>query len=245
MEYSIRSIFNWSGGKDSSLCLHHVLQEQKYKVEKLITTLSGDTRRVSMHGVREELLQQQAHSLGLPLQKIFLPQNADMQTYNELMEDSLRMLHQQGITHAIYGDINLEDLRIYREKQLEQVQMKAVFPLWNRPTAEVVKEFLQLGFKAVLVCVNERLLDASFAGRVLDEELLHDLPVGVDPAGENGEFHTFVFDGPIFREPIRYIVGERVRRTYAPTSAPDKDDAKQETKSAYDSTFWFCDLLPA
>lgn len=239
------SIFNWSGGKDSSLCLHHVLQDKKYKVEKLITTLSGPTQRVSMHGVRQELLQQQAQSIGLPLQQIFLPQNASMSAYDEIMEHSLREQQQQGVTHAIYGDINLADLRAYRERQLEKVNLQPVFPLWNRPTKELVQEFLQLGFKAVVVCVNGRLLDASFAGRVLDKTFLQDLPASVDPAGENGEFHTFVFDGPIFKQPVLYRLGETVHKTYAPAADPDDNCFQQEEKPVFDTSFWFQDLLPA
>lgn len=241
----IPSIFNWSGGKDSALCLHHVLQGKKYKVEKLITTLSGATQRVSMHGVRQELLQQQAQSTGLPLQQIFLPENASMSAYDEIMEHSMREQQQQGITHAIFGDINLEDLRAYRERQLEKVNLQPVFPLWNRPTKELVQEFLQLGFKAVVVCVNERVLDASFAGRVLDDSFLQDLPANVDPAGENGEFHTFVFDGPVFRHPILYTQGEAVRKSYTPAAAPDDNCFKQEEEPVFDTAFWFRDLLPA
>lgn len=247
----IPSIFNWSGGKDSSLCLHHVLREKKFKVEKLITTLSGATQRVTMHGVRQELLLQQAISIGLPLQQLFLPENASMDTYDLLMESSMREQQQQGITHAIFGDINLEDLRAYREKQLEKVNLQAVFPLWNRPTKELVEEFLQLGYKAVVVCVNERLLDASFAGRILDEAFLQDLPSNVDPAGENGEFHTFVFDGPVFSKPIPYTLGETVRKSYPPAATSEEDcfqqeDCfKQEEKPVFDTAFWFRDLLPA
>lgn len=240
----IPSVFNWSGGKDSSLCLHHVLQGKKYEVRKLLTTLSGASQRVSMHGVRQELLQQQASYIGLPLQQVFLPENAGMTVYNELMAQSMQAQQQEGITHAIFGDINLADLRAYREGQLAQVGMEAVFPLWNRPTSELVQEFLQLGFKAVVVCVNARVLDASFAGRILDKRFLQDLPPTVDPAGENGEYHTFVYDGPIFREPVRYTLGENVRKTYPPASDPDDNCFKQEPKPMYDNAFWFRDLLP-
>ncbi|GAB3830710.1 Dph6-related ATP pyrophosphatase [Pontibacter rugosus] len=240
-----KSIFNWSGGKDSSLCLHHVLQERQYKVEKLLTTLSGATQRVSMHGVREELLDSQAHSIGIPLQKVYLPEQASMSAYNELMEQTLSPFQKQGITHAIFGDINLEDLRTYREQQLQQVNLQALFPLWGQPTLQITRTFINLGFKAVVVCVNEKLLDASFAGRLLDESFLQDLPASVDPAGENGEFHTFVFDGPIFKEPVKYSLGEKVRKTYAPAADPDDNCYKKEAKPVFDTAFWFCDLLPA
>ncbi|MFD2247224.1 diphthine--ammonia ligase [Pontibacter ruber] len=241
----MKCIFNWSGGKDSALCLHHVLQEGKYEVEALLTTLSNTNRRVTMHGVRQELLQQQAQSIGLPLQQVLLPENAGIDAYNELMQVSLRPLWEQGIKQSIYGDINLEDLRKYREEQLAHVGMQAVFPLWGRPTHELVREFIHLGFKAVVVCVNARLLDASFTGRLLDEQFLKDLPAGVDPAGENGEYHTFVFDGPIFKEPVKYKLSERVHRTYGASAKPDDDCFAKAATPIYDTGFWFCDLLPA
>lgn len=241
----MQSVFNWSGGKDSALCLHQVLQEGTYKIEKLLTTLSATTQRITMHGVRQELLERQAQSINLPLQQVLLPENTGMSAYNELMESALRPSRQAGITHAIFGDIHLQDLRAYREKQLAQVGMQAVFPLWGRPTGALVREFIQAGFKAVVVSINERVLDSSFAGRQLDEAFLSDLPPHADPCGENGEYHTFVYDGPIFREPIKYKLGARVRKTYGPPAAgADGNCHKKEDKPAYDTAFWFCDLLP-
>jgi uncharacterized protein (TIGR00290 family) len=162
-----------------------------------------------------------------------------------VMQNTMQSLKAQGITHAIFGDINLEDLRQYREQQLAQAGMQAVFPLWERPTDEVVREFISLGFKAVVVCVNARLLDESFTGRLLDEAFLRDLPAGVDPAGENGEFHTFVFDGPIFKEPVRYKLGEKVLHTYGAPADPDENCFSKDDQKTYDTGFWFCDLLPA
>ncbi|MHC2990093.1 ATP-binding domain-containing protein [Pontibacter sp. HJ8] len=241
----MHSIFNWSGGKDSALCLHHVLQQNRYTVDALLTTLSGATRRITMHGVRQELLEQQAQRIGIPLQQLMLPEDASMSAYNDLMEKTMRSLKGQGITHAIFGDINLEDLRQYREHQLEEVGIEAVFPLWGRPTHELVREFIALGFKAVVVCVNARLLDESFAGRLLDERFLEDLPAGIDPAGENGEFHTFVFDGPLFKAPVLYSLGEKVLRRYGVPADPDDNCFAKEDKPAYDTGFWFCDMLPA
>ncbi|WP_114779447.1 Dph6-related ATP pyrophosphatase [Botryobacter ruber] len=241
----MKSVFNWSGGKDSSLCLYHVLQQQKYEVAALLTTLSSATRRISMHGVRQELLEQQAKNIGLPLQQLYLPENASMSDYNRLLDEKLQELKQQGVTTAIFGDINLQDLREYREQQMAQAGMEAVFPLWERPTDELVREFLDLGFKAVVVCVNGKLLDRSFAGRLLDEAFLHDLPPNVDPCGENGEFHTFVFDGPIFREPVQYTLGEVVHKTYGVPADPDDNCFSKDAPPTYDTSFWFCDLLPA
>ncbi|QCR21189.1 diphthine--ammonia ligase [Pontibacter sp. SGAir0037] len=241
----MRSIFNWSGGKDSALCLHHVLQDKSCQVEALLTTFSGSTNRVTMHGVRQELLVRQAASIDIPLTKVSLPEGVGMEGYNQLMQEAWLPFQKRGITHAIFGDINLEDLRQYRENQLAKVGIKAHFPLWGIPTATLVHDFISTGFKAVVVCVNERLLDGSFAGRMLDEKFLQDLPAGVDPCGENGEFHTFVFDGPIFKEPVAFQLGERVRKTYGPPANADDSCYDKDKAPDYDTGFWFCDLLPA
>ncbi|MFD2515033.1 diphthine--ammonia ligase [Pontibacter locisalis] len=238
-------VFNWSGGKDSALCLYHTLKEQQYKVQLLLTTLSSTTNRITMHGVRQDLLEQQSVSLSIPLKQVMLSESASIASYNNLMHQTMLGLKEQGISHAIFGDINLEDLRQYREQQLAQVGIEAVFPLWGRPTKELVQEFIDLGFKAVVVSVNARLLDESFVGRILDNSFLNDLPEGVDPAGENGEYHTFVFDGPLFKRPIKYTLGEKVLKTYgAPADASD-NCFKEEDKQVYDTSFWFCDLIPS
>ncbi|WP_299820796.1 diphthine--ammonia ligase [uncultured Pontibacter sp.] len=240
----MKSFFNWSGGKDAALCLYHTLQQKQYDVELLLTTLSSVTKRVTMHGVRQELLEQQATSIGLPLQKILLPEDASMAAYDNTMKNALLPLQNQEFTHAIFGDINLEDLRLYREQQLAQVNMQAVFPLWGKPTKMLVREFIDLGFKAVVVSANARVLNESFVGRILDHDFIDDLPATVDPAGENGEYHTFVFDGPIFRNPVKYTLGEKVLKTYGvPATAADAC-FKTEAKPSYDTSFWFCDLLP-
>ncbi|WP_187261980.1 Dph6-related ATP pyrophosphatase [Pontibacter beigongshangensis] len=232
----MKSVFNWSGGKDSALCLHRTQQDSTYIIDRLLTTLSNATRRITMHGVRQELLEQQALQIGLPLQQMLLPDNTGMEAYNHLMATTMQQLQQEGISHAIFGDINLQDLRDYREQQLAKVGLKAVFPLWEQPTDELVREFIALGFKAVVVSVNARLLNASFAGRLLDESFLDDLPAGVDPCGENGEFHSFVFDGPIFKAPVNYSLGERVLKQYGVSA---------DETAGYDTGFWFQDLLPA
>lgn len=241
----MQSVFNWSGGKDSALCLYHTLKQKQFNVKYLLTTLSAATKRVTMHGVRLELLQQQAESIGIPLHQVILPENPTMETYNRLMLETTQILKDNGITHSIFGDINLEDLRQYREQQLAQVGLIAIFPLWGRPTGELVREFIALGFKAVVVSINARLLDESFVGRLLDESFLNDLPDNVDPAGENGEYHTFVFDGPIFNKPVKYTLGEKVLKTYGVPEDTSDSCFKKEDKPAYDTSFWFCDLLPA
>jgi uncharacterized protein (TIGR00290 family) len=178
-----------------------------------------------MHGVRRSLLEAQAGSIGMPLHTIELPEQPGMEEYDKAMRDKVLALKSDGYTHAVFGDIFLEDLRKYREEKLSAVDMQGVFPLWKRDTGELMREFLGLGFKAIIVCVNEKCLDKSFCGRLIDESFVHDLPAGVDVCGENGEYHSFVFDGPVFKDPIPFTRGEVVRRTYQ------------------EHGFYFCDLL--
>lgn len=223
---------NWSSGKDATLALYYVQQGNDYNVEKLFTTLSADKGRISMHGVRKELLLEQVKNLGIPLQIADLSTDTSLKTYNEVMEKECLKLKNEAFTHSIFGDIFLEDLREYREHQLKEIGIKCVFPLWKRDTSELIQEFLDWGFKAIVVCTNSKYLKDSFCGRVIDEEFLKDLPANVDPCGENGEFHTFVFDGPIFTNPVNFKIGEKQIRTY------DSQDGK------WDSRFCYCDLLP-
>ncbi len=238
-----KSFFNWSGGKDSSLALYHALNDKNYAIEKLVTNVNNQYRRISMHGVREELLDQQAKCIDIPLQKLVLPDQPSMAEYEDQMMQTMRQLHNEKFTHSVFGDIFLEDLKIYREKQLAKVQMTAVFPLWKRDTTELIREFIDLGFKTIVVCVKAELLDESFAGRVIDKDFLKDLPPNVDACGENGEFHTFVFDGPIFKKPISFQIGEKVFREYiAPENDKDKCFASLPV-TASSIGFWFCDLL--
>jgi len=239
-----KTYFNWSSGKDSSLALYLILKQGEYDISKLVTTINKDYQRISMHGLREELLDRQVESLGIPIQKIYFPKQVSMELYNETIGDVVLGLKNEGYTHCIFGDIFLEDLRQYREDQLNKVGIKGVFPLWKRDTKALFLEFLQLGFKAITVCVNAKYLDQSFCGRVLDEDFLKDLPPGVDPCGENGEFHTFVYDGPIFKKPINFSVGDKVKRGYEPAKNKEDqcfidDDGKQ-----WDTSFWYCDLIP-
>ncbi len=233
----IKAYMNWSGGKDSAFCLHEVLQKKEYQVACLLTSMNNAYDRVSIHGVRRSLLEAQASSTGIPLQTFELSENPGMQEYEQRMQQKIIELKKQGCTHAIFGDIFLEDIRAYRENNLEQSNIKAVFPIWKKNTSLLAKEFIEAGFKAIVVCVNERYLDKSFCGRLLDDSFFNDLPSGVDPCGENGEYHSFVFDGPIFTAPVKFIKGELVYRKY---DAPQiKDEA---SPSSYG--FYFYDLLP-
>ncbi len=221
-------VFNWSGGKDSTLALHYILQQPEFDVTCLMTTVNELFSRISMHGVRVSLLVAQAESLGLPLHQIRLPEMPGMEEYEKAMVHHLNLFKTKGVTHSIFGDIFLEDLKIYREKKLAELEMYALFPLWKQDTTAIIKEFVRLGYKTVVVCAKEGLED--LCGRIIDESFLDDLPEGIDPCGENGEFHTFVFDGPIFKWPIKFELGERVFKKYAIS----------ENK---ESGFWFIDLL--
>ncbi len=242
-------IFNWSSGKDSSLCLYKILQEQKYDVMCLLTSLSEQYQRISMHGVRVELLEAQAKSIDIPLVKMYIPEMPTMESYENSMRTILTDLKTKGATTSVFGDIFLEDLRAYRETKLAEIHLKGLFPLWKVPTNQLIQEFIDLGFKAIITCVNEKYLDKSFAGRIIDQDFLIDLPKNVDPCGENGEFHTFVFDGPIFKTPISFEKGEIVYRKYTPTK--DDNDTSYDcsiskndsNENPFDTGFWYCDLL--
>lgn len=238
----MKAYINWSGGKDSSLALYHTLNDKNYSVEKLLTNVSGEYQRISMHGVREELLEQQATAIGIPLQKLVLSDQPSMEDYETYMTKAMNQLQQERFTHSVFGDIFLEDLKIYRESQLTKVGMTAVFPLWKRNTTELIHEFIDLGFKTIVVCVNEKYLDKSFCGRIIDEDFIRDLPENVDVCGENGEFHTFVFDGPIFNNPIAFAKGEIIYRKYA--APKQQSDNCFQPAVVEDYGFYFCDLLP-
>lgn len=239
---AFKSFFNWSGGKDSALALYHILNNREYSVEKLLTNLNDQFRRISMHGVRETLLEQQADAIGISLQKIFVGDQPSMSDYETKMTKTINQLHQKSFTHSVFGDIFLEDLKKYRESQLAKTGMSAVFPLWKKNTTELIYQFIDLGFKAIVVCVNEKFLNKSFCGRIIDRNFINDLPKNVDVCGENGEFHTFVFDGPIFMKPIVFTKGEMVYRKYAaPKRAVNNCFQAPETE---DYGFYFCDLLP-
>ena len=215
-------LFCWSGGKDSAVALHTLLQQNDLRVTALQTTVTEGYERISMHGVRRELLVQQAESIGLPLHEVRIPPQCVNPIYEARMEEALQIRYEQGIRKVAFGDIFLEDLRAYREKNLARIGMTALFPIWKQDTRELVRRFHSQRFRAIAVCIDSKALDSSFAGRELDESFFRDLPPNADPCGENGEFHTFVFDGPIFRWPILARTGEIVHR----------------------DGFVFCDLLP-
>lgn len=234
-----RAYFNWSGGKDSTLALWKVLKEKEFKVEYLLTSMNRFHDRVSMHGLRRNLLEAQARSLTISLTTVELPEEPSMAEYEMALIDKINWIKEHGITHSIFGDIFLEDLKIYREQKLASAGIQCVFPIWKSDTKNLIMEFLDEGFKAIVICINEKFLDKSFCGRMIDENFLNDLPPMVDPCGENGEFHSFVYDGPMFKYRIPFVKGEVVYKEYR---APGKPDDIPGPKENYG--FYFCDLLP-
>ncbi|HUU64344.1 MAG TPA: diphthine--ammonia ligase [Dehalococcoidia bacterium] len=213
-------LLSWSGGKDSALALHAISQDQRYEIVGLLTTVTEDYHRISMHGVREALLEQQAGAIGLPISKVLISKNGSYEEYESQMKEVLLQFQQSGVNAVVFGDIFLEDIRKYREENLARVGMKGVFPLWGKDN--LPQAFIDSGFKAIVTCVDTKALDKKFVGRLFDGEFLAELPAIVDPNGENGEFHSFVYEGPIFRKKISYRIGEVVKR----------------------DSFYYCDLEP-
>lgn len=198
----------WSGGKDSAMALYTLKKAGAYEVAALLTTMTEGYDRISMHGVRRTLLEAQADSLGIPLEKIYISQRSSNEEYEARMKEKLMEYQGRGISAVAFGDIFLEDLKKYREENLAKIGMRGLFPIWKRPTAELANAFIDLGFEAIITCVDSKSLDGSFAGRRFDKKFLSDLPSAVDPCGENGEFHSFVCGGPLFRQKIPFDIGE-------------------------------------
>ena len=217
-----RILMCWSGGKDSAMALYELQKSERYEIAALLTTVTESYERISMHGVRCELLHEQADSIGIGLEKVYISQHASNTEYESNMEVILKRYYAEGVRSVAFGDIFLEDLRIYRENNLAKIGMKGLFPIWKRETNELAREFIRLGFQSMVVCIDPKSLGRDFVGRKIDQSFLDDLPPAVDPCGENGEYHSFVFDGPIFKNPIHIQTGEKVLR----------------------DSFWFCDLLP-
>lgn len=215
-------VLNWSSGKDGAFALYKLLQVQA-GIHALESHLNSGTGRVSMHGIREELLDLQAEAIGIPIRKVFLPEDLTMDAYSLRIKEEWLRFKEEGVKEIVFGDILLEDLKAYREKELGTVGLKAVFPLWGRDTKNLAKEMIEEGIKAKVVCVNAGVLDKSFIGRDFDLEFLNDLPAGIDPCGENGEFHTFVCDAPYFRFPLDISVGKPVLKSYSASEEGEWD----------------------
>lgn len=216
-----RIVLSWSGGKDSALALQELRRSADCEIVCLLTTLTRDFERISMHGVHRELLHRQAAALGLPLEEVWIDAGATNASYEQAMSTALQKLRLQGATHVAFGDLFLADIRAYRERLIDSVGMQPLFPLWGRPTAALAREFVEQGFRARICCLDTRVLDDSFAGAVFDTAFLDRLPEAVDPCGENGEFHSFVSGGPGFESEIPVQPGVLHRK----------------------DSFLFCDLL--
>ena len=217
-------IVSWSGGKDSALSLHEIQKNKDCEILALLTTVTEDYDRISMHGVRRVLLERQADLLGLNLEKMLISKDTTNEECESKMEEILTKYLELGISAVVFGDIFLESLREYREDNLSKIGMEGIFPLWKRDTTELAHTFIDMGFKAITTCVDSEFLGKEFVGRTFDEQFLSELPAGIDPCGENGEFHSFVYDGPIFREQVSCTKGEIVLR---------------------DNRFYFCDVMEA
>jgi uncharacterized protein (TIGR00290 family) len=206
---------SWSGGKDSAVALHELLRSDEYEVVSLMTSVAEEFHRISHHGVREELLEQQADAIGVELTKIYLPSGklgpCTNEVYEQIMARVMEQFRARGVYTIGFGDLFLEDLRAWREKNLAQVGMRGVFPVWKRDTKQFAQDIIAMGFKAYLSCVEGK-VGPGFVGRPFDQALLADLPPGIDPCGEYGEFHSFVYDGPIFKKPVDVSVGQIVVR---------------------------------
>jgi uncharacterized protein (TIGR00290 family) len=217
MEQAMKTpvVMSWSGGKDSAIALHEILKSDEYEVVALLTSVSEQYRRISHHGVREELLEQQAAAIGIPLKKVYLPsgntQPCTNDVYEQIMGDVMAGFQSRGVQTVAFGDLFLEDLRAWREKNLAKSEMRGIFPIWKRDTSQLAREVIEMGFRAYLSCVEGK-VGPGYVGRSYDHDLLKDLPADVDPCGEYGEFHSFVYDGPIFRHPVPVRVGEIVVR---------------------------------
>ncbi|QKG80042.1 Dph6-related ATP pyrophosphatase [Tenuifilum thalassicum] len=216
----MKCIMSWSGGKDSALALYRCLSGNSLNVAGLVTTINQTTQRISMHGVSLKLLKKQAESIGIPLHVITLPDNCTMDDYERIMGDFMVSMKESGVEGVVFGDIFLEDIKRYREKQLAKIGLKPIFPLWGTKSTDIAKEFLANQFKSIVTCVDGELLDSSFVGKHYSSMFITNLPDNVDVCGENGEFHSFVFDGPIFTKPVKFDLGEKIKVEY-PNSKGD------------------------
>jgi uncharacterized protein (TIGR00290 family) len=216
-------LVTWGGGKDSALALYELRKSKEYEIMAILTTITQDYERISMHGVRQVLLEKQTESLKIPLEKVLISKGASNEEYENKMKSLLTKYQKKGINQVVFGDIFLEDVRKYREENLAKIEMTGLYPLWGRDTNELAKKFIDLNFRSIITCVDTELLDGKFVGREFDREFLSKLPKKVDPCGENGEFHSFVYDGPIFEYPIKFEIGKKVLR---------------------ENRFYFCDLIP-
>jgi uncharacterized protein (TIGR00290 family) len=228
---------SWSGGKDCCLALHKILLSQQYDVHSLHTTFNENTGRVGLHGIRQTLIEQQANSLGIRLDKISIPSAEDHDAYELSIKNYYQLLADLGIRKVVFGDIYLEDLRAFRDKILAAFGLQGIYPLWKKEVRSLATEFIESGFKAIICSADNKFFDEQTVGTYYDYNFINTLPDEVDPCGENGEFHTFVFDGSIFKKPITIKKGELVSKEYH--YKINLPDGTIESKT---SKFWFQEL---
>ena len=232
----IKAVFNWSGGKDSAHALWRAIRSGRYEIVALLTTVNRDTHRSTMHGIPMPLLEAQAESIGIPLQVVDLTPKGNMEDYAEAMSRAVEEFKARGVTHFIFGDIFLHDVRKYREQQLAPHGIEVVEPLWGQSSEEVMRDYLATGLKTVVVTTMADGLGAGAIGQVIDAGFVASLPAGTDPNGENGEYHTFCHDGPIFRSPVSFRLGEPFSESY---------DIRLDDGGTKTYTYWFADLREA
>ncbi len=230
-------ILSWSGGKDSAYALYQLQQNDQYEVVYLLSTFNGTLRRLSMHGVQEALIEAQAKAIGLPLLKVYVYESSNA-AYEQQMSNVLQQAYNEGIRTVAFGDIFLTDLRTYREEKMRLAGMNCIFPLWQRDTLQLVHDFISDGFVTVTCCINDGYLDENWVGRTINMDFVRELPANVDPCGENGEFHSFCMDGPIFQQPIAIAVGERTYKALPPITTPHPTPIVDVGTKG----FWYCEL---
>lgn len=230
---------SWSGGKDSAFALYRILQSKTYEVVHLHTVVNEATKRVGMHGIREALIDRQAAALGLPVQKIYLESAETHEAYDALMRSFYGACAVQQIDAVVFGDIFLEDLKQYRDQLLSSSGLQAEYPLWQEDTTQLIHEFVEKGFKTKVCAANAICHQQGLLGKTIDRSFIESLPEGVDPCGERGEFHTFLYDGPLFKHPVSFNPGETVRKTYNYRVTNTKGEIENQ-----ESVFWFQELLP-
>ena len=224
MTMTEKVLFAWSSGKESAIALYELQMNHNYEISALLSIITEDYDRISMHGVRRILLERQADALGFYLEKVYISKDSSNEEYESKMQGILTKYLMAGVSSVVFGDIFLEDVRKYREDNLSKLGMKGIFPIWKSDTTKLSNKFIDLGFKAVVTCVDSNVLDKTFVGRVFDEQFLSELLSTADPCGENGEFHTFIYNGPIFKRRVLYTIGEVVLRN---------------------NRFYYCDLISA
>jgi len=231
-----KAVFCWSGGKDSAFALYRILQSGSFDVVALLTTINAANSGVSMHGVHEDLIELQARQIGIPLYKVYIPEVCTNEEYEYQMEQAMLYWKAMGVTHVIFGDIFLEDLKRYREAKLESVDLKAVFPLWNENTSDLLDKFLKSGFKTIICTGNCSNISEELVGTTLSAEVIAAMAPGTDPCGENGEFHTFVYAGPLFKKNLDVICTGKVVKYY---KVKKESEGKTEEKEI---GYWFADI---